>query len=204
LLKLSTKLIITLLALTFFPIQAEQSPLDQYFENKLTHLNQLLIKNKHLLKSDPKELESFVNVQILPIWSSSSTLKALLTTKNWNKTPLDKQTKLINAFNQTLHRYVREGMKFYDEQNFTFLSTKQNKKGNRGHLTILIEPELLPSINVTFKMAKIEGNWKLYDVLVTGISYVKMKKLEIGRIYSEDGVDGVLEHLHSKNLILDK
>ena len=195
-----SKSFIISLVLLCFPLLAKQSPLELYFDNKLVHLNDLLIKNSESLKNKPKILKSFVNTEILPLWSSETTLKALLSTKEWNKIPSLKQIQLIKAFNQTLHRYVREGMKFYSNQEFSFVSIKLSKKGKRGYLTILIEPEILPSINVTFKMTKIEENWKLYDVFVAGISYVKMKKLEIGRVYSEQGVDAVLEHLQSKNI----
>jgi len=194
------KLIIISMVLVCVPLLAKQSPLEQYFDSKLIHLNALLIKNKESLKSEPESLKSFVNAEILPLWSSETTLKALLGTKEWNKIPNQKQIELIKVFNQTLHRYVREGMKFYSNQKFSFVSIKLSKKGKRGYLTILIDPEFLPSINVTFKMTKIEDNWKLYDVYVAGISYVKMKKLEIGRIYSEKGADAVLEHLKSKNV----
>ncbi|PHS19625.1 MAG: hypothetical protein COA86_03840 [Kangiella sp.] len=188
------------MALSCVPLLAKQSPLEQYFDSKLNHLNALLIKNKQSLKNEPESLKSFVNAEILPLWSSETTLKALLGTKEWNKIPSPKQIQIIGAFNQTLHRYVREGMKFYSNQKFSFVSIKLSKKGKRGYLTILIDPEILPSINVTFKMTKIDDNWKLYDVYVAGISYVKMKKLEIGRIYSENGADAVLEHLNSKNI----
>jgi len=183
-----------------FPLLAKQSPLEHYFDSKLVHLNELLIKNNQSLKNDSESLKSFVNTEILPLWSSETTLKALLGTKKWNKIPNPKQIQLIEAFNQTLHRYVKEGMKFYSNQKFSFVSIKLSKTGKRGYLTILIDPEILPSINITFKMTKIEENWKLYDVFVAGISYVKMKKLEIGRIYSENGADAVLEHLKSKNI----
>ena len=188
------------MTLLCFPLLAKQSPLEHYFDSKLVHLNELLIKNNQSLKNDSESLKSFVNTEILPLWSSETTLKALLGTKKWNKIPNPKQIQLIEAFNQTLHRYVKEGMKFYSNQKFSFVSIKLSKTGKRGYLTILIDPEILPSINITFKMTKIEENWKLYDVFVAGISYVKMKKLEIGRIYSENGADAVLEHLKSKNI----
>ncbi|PCI73557.1 MAG: hypothetical protein COB38_00400 [Gammaproteobacteria bacterium] len=197
---LFSKLIIVSVTLLCFPLLAKQSPLEHYFDSKLVHLNELLIKNNQSLKNDSESLKSFVNTEILPLWSSETTLKALLGTKKWNKIPNPKQIQLIEAFNQTLHRYVKEGMKFYSNQKFSFVSIKLSKTGKRGYLTILIDPEILPSINITFKMTKIEENWKLYDVFVAGISYVKMKKLEIGRIYSENGADAVLEHLKSKNI----
>lgn len=182
-----------------FSAQAKQPPLDQYFENKLNHLNAQLIENKDSLKNDHKKLEDFVNIEVLPLWSSSTTLKALLSTKEWNKIPPEKQNQLITSFNQTLHRYVREGMKFYDNQRFFFVSTKLSKNGGRGLLEINIEPEYLPSIIVTFRMTKIAESWKLYDVMLQGISYVKMKRLEFRRINSESGIDAVISHLKNKN-----
>jgi len=175
------------------------STLDQYFKNRLVSLNKSLIEHKSDLKNDKLKLESFVNSQILPLWSSTSTLKALLGSKVWKALSVNHQKELIEVFNQTLHRYVSEGMKFYDNQQFSFVSTKLSKKGSRGYLTILIEPEILPSINVTFRMAKINADWKLYDVLIAGVSYVKMKKLEFRRLYAEKGIEAVIKLLKNKN-----
>ena len=50
-------------------------------------------------------------------------------------------------------------------------------------------------------MTKIKENWKLYDILLAGVSYVKMKKLEVRRLHKEKGIQSVLELLNSKNSI---
>lgn len=197
--KLASKTILTLITLFLFNVQANQSFLDEYFANKLSHLNEQLIEKKDSLKSDHDKLKIFVDKEILPLWDSATTLKALLGTKEWNKISLKKQNQLLASFNQTLHRYVREGMKFYENQKLSFVSTKLSKKGDRGILAINIEPEYLPTITVTFKMTKIDKNWKLYDVMLQGISYVKMKRLEFRRLNSENGIDAVIKYLNKKN-----
>jgi len=169
------------------------------FENVIAHIDSTLLKEQKQLKTDRKLLEHFVDSNILSNWDSQRTLKHLLGKKIW-KTLTDSNLKSLNrVFEDTLQRYVREGMGHYDGQRVKLVSVRLNKKKIHGVLTIRLEPIYLPAFKVSFRIASKNDQWKLYDVLVEGISYVKTKKNEYRRMVREKGIDGLLAHLDAKN-----
>ena len=127
-------------------------------------------------------------------------MKLLIGKKRWNTLNQENINSLNQIFDQTMHRYVAEGMKFYDSQRLGLSSVKLNEQGTKGILTVEIEPIYLPSFKINFKISRHADQWFLYDILVEGISYVKMKKNEYRGIISEQGIDELLSYLENKNL----
>ena len=94
-------------------------------------------------------------------------------------------------------------MSYYNGQRVKLVSVKLNEKNTRGLVTIKLEPIYLPAFNVSFKIAYKNKDWQLYDVIVKGISYVKLKKSEYRQIISQQGLDDLLAHLDGKNGLLE-
>lgn len=181
---------------------ATLSPVRQtkhYFDQIITHIDSTLLEKHKVFKTDNSQLVQFVDYNILSVWNVELTLKQLIGSKHWKTLEPTEINSLKDRFNLTLHRYVREGMGFYDGQRVKLVSVKLNSKNTRGLVTVRLEPVYLPSFNVSFKIANKDNQWLLYDVMVEGISYVKMKKSEFRQIISQQGVDGLLAYLDLKN-----
>jgi len=174
---------------------------EEHFKQIIVNIDSTLFTEQVLLKSDKSHLENFVDSKILPHWNIDLTLKQLIGSKNWQAFTNEQINALEMGFNKTMHRYVREGMDYYDGQRIKLLNVRLNKKNTRGIVTIQLEPIYLPAFNIIFKIAHKNSQWRLYDVLVEGISYVKMKKNEYRRLISEQGVEGLLAYLEKKNRI---
>jgi len=172
---------------------------ENYFNQVITHIDTTLLEKHQEFKKDNNQLAQFVDTNILSVWDVELTLKQMIGGKHWKSFSQGEIQSLKDRFNQTLHRYVREGMGYYDSQRVKLVSVKLNKKNTRGLVTIRLEPIYMPAFNISFKIANKNQDWQLYDVLVKGISYVKMKKSEYRQIISQKGVDGLLAYLDQKN-----
>jgi len=172
---------------------------ENHFNQIISHIDNTLLEKHQHFKSDNSQLIQFVDLNILSVWDVELTLKQLIGGKRWKSFTAAEIQLLEERFSQTLHRYVREGMAFYDGQRVKLANVKLNAKETGGLVTIRLEPIYLPAFNVSFKIAHRDDNWQLYDVIVEGISYVKMKKTEYRQIVSQKGVDGLLAHLDEKN-----
>ncbi len=172
---------------------------ENYFSQVITHIDTILLEKHRVFKSDNKQLVQFVDADILSEWDVELTLKQLIGGKHWKKLSQSDIQSLKDRFNQTLHRYIREGMAFYDGQRVKFVSVKLNTKNTRGLVTIRLEPIYLPAFNISFKIAHRNQDWLLYDVMVEGISYVKLKKNEYRQLITQQGIDGLLAYLDQKN-----
>lgn len=191
-------------------LAANQQTLFAHFEQVIQQIDQRLLQQQAQFKVDPVKLESFVNHQILPQWDSQRTLMYLIGKKLWQQLTPEDIAALELRFQQTIQRYVREGMGIYDGQRVKTLRVQLNAKGSRGLLTLRLEPIYLPAFNIQFKIAPLVGTkvpqgegqaarWKLYDILIEGISYIKLKKNEYRQIIQNQGFNALLKMLDDKN-----
>ena len=176
-----------------------QNEVNNYFVQAVSKIDNLLFTQQKTLKLEPLKLNEFVNAELLPLWNSERTLKQLLGRSKWKALTAKEVDRLKQIFAQTMHRYINEGMKFYDGQRIKLSSVKLNKAQTKGIATIEISPIYLPAFKISFKIFKSDDQWQLYDILVEGISYVKMKKNEYRRIAEQQGVDKLIAYLDEKN-----
>jgi len=171
-----------------------------YFDKKIADLDVTLLNNKEALTTNQEQQREFVDQKLLPLWSAKRTLRLMVGSKQWKTFSNEQVARLEDSFEETFHRYMREGLKFYDGQRIKVLSVELNRKQTRGHLTAELSPIYLPSFNITFKIAKEDDTWKLYDIMIQGISYIKMKKNEYRRILHEQNFDALICYLDEKNM----
>ena len=184
-------------------LDSSSAMVEAHFNDIVVKIDSTLLLDQKRLKSDSSHLQNFVDSNILPHWNADLTLKQLLGSKNWKSFTKTDIESLQLIFNETLHRYVQEGMDYYDGQRIKLLKVELNKKQTRGLVTIQLQPVYLPAFNIIFKISRKKSssdkNWLLYDILVEGISYVKTKKNEYRRLVATRGVKGLIAYLDEKN-----
>jgi len=212
------------------PNQADQQQLHLHFEKVIQQIDQRLLDDQLVLKTNPTALDAFINQQILSQWDGKRTLKYLVGKKLWQQLTKQDIAALEESFHQTFLRYVREGMGWYDGQRVKTLRVQLNKLHTRGLLTLRVEPVYLPAFNIQFKIApvslditssqnessrpdieKLKGKktdshntsqpWLLYDILVKGISYIKLKKSDYRHIIKNQGFEALLKMMDDKNKV---
>jgi len=182
-------------------IYKAKGEVEGYFREILSNIDGTLSKEQLRLKKDDQFLQNFVETKILPFWDVELTLRLLVGTKQWKCLKDDEVSALKKAFVDTLHRYVREGVKMYDGQRANFVDAILSDDATKGKISVRLEPIYLPAFQIHFKIAKREQQWKLYDVFVEGVSYVKLKKNQYRQIIHKSGVTGLLTYLESKNIV---
>ncbi len=185
------------------PKQQAKQDVESRFRRLLEDIDTTLLAQHQQLKTESGLLLEFVDEKIIPYWDIELTLRLLVGSKTWKSLAPSDVQKLRQAFVNTMHRYVYEGVNLYDGQRAKFIGAKLSSKpgkNNQGQITIQLEPVYLPSFNIHFKVAKRDKDWLLYDIFVEGVSYIKLKKNEYRQIINTKGVEGLLAHLGSKNI----
>lgn len=170
-----------------------------FFKKRIATINQTLVTQQDTFSKEPESLADFVDLQLIPIWHSSKTLRGLFGKNNWLSLPENSKVALTQEFNNTLQRYVQEGFRHYDGQKLEFVEVKVNKKQTRGLLIVKVIPNVIPSFEVALKLLKEGDDWFLYDVLVKGVSYISIKKDGFRKNFKEQGFEVVLASIRDKN-----
>jgi ABC-type transporter MlaC component len=176
-----------------------ESSLEERFGAVISQISDSLKTHKKDFTSHPQKLVDFVDDSILPIWSSEHLLLRLFSKPIWQ--PLSQQEKLglRNAFYNTMQRYAQEGFKYYDGQQLRLSKVRLNPKQTRGYVTVELLQSNLPAFEVVFKIGLFDNDWKFYDVMFQGVSYISLKKSHFRELVRGIGVEGVVESIREKN-----
>lgn len=121
--------------------------------------------------------------------------KRILAT-NWRKASDAQRQRFIDLFTQLLTRtYWRRIRNYSDEQ--VDYSGERIKKGRyaRVDTAIVTRDKRIP---ITYRMLKIGGQWKAYDVIIEGVSLVQNFRTSYQSIVKREGMDGLLAKMAAK------
>ena len=66
----------------------------------------------------------------------------------------------------------------------------------------VLQPGSQP-VPIDYSMEKTASGWKVYDVMVGGVSLVANYRTEFNNVVRESGIDGLIKSLNAKNRSLE-
>ena len=88
----------------------------------------------------------------------------------------------------------------YHGQSIKYLPLRTPPTGDRAEVDAEIEQPNGPLIHATFRMYRRDGgDWKVYDVVVEGVSLVITQRSSFSSIISDKGLDGLIAMLEERN-----
>lgn len=177
----------------------DKQSLKQFFQHKLDTINHFMQENHDKALQTPSLLMTFVDNELLTVWSAKNTIRAMLGAERWSKLTVQQESELIKAYEETMRRYLYEVMRQYQGQVATVDSIRLNSKQNKGWLTVVLNSSSLPNLSIDLKIYKEDTAWTIYDFSFQGISFIKMKQHYFQSTFDEVGFEGVLADLNNKN-----
>lgn len=161
-------------------------------------------ENHEKALQNPSTLMTFVDNDLLTVWSAKNTIRAMLGAQRWSQLSPEQEAQLIRAYEQTMRRYLYEVMSQYQGQVARVDSIRLNGKQNKGWLTVVLDSPSLPDLAIDLKIYKEDESWTIYDFSFQGISFVKMKQNYFQATFDQKGLEGVLADLNNKNQEFNK
>lgn len=177
----------------------DKQNLKQFFQHKLDTINHFMQENHEKALQTPSILMTFVDNELLTVWSAKNTIRAMLGAERWSQLTVQQESQLIKAYEETMRRYLYEVMRQYQSQVATVDLIRLNGKQNKGWLTVVLNSPSLPNLSIDLKIYKEGTAWTIYDFSFQGISFIKMKQHYFQSTFDESGFEGVLADLNNKN-----
>jgi phospholipid transport system substrate-binding protein len=178
---------------------AISSPVD-ILQNTSNQLISALQRNQATLKTKPQIVYGIVNQILLPHVDVMSMSSKALGREAWLRaTPTQKQafarqfvTLLIRTYSSALAQYTNERV------NFLPLRGDYNNQ-SRVQVNSIIVRESGPSINLSYRMMRVGGQWMLYDFSVDGVSIIESFRSQFVEELQHSGIDGLISKLAEHN-----
>jgi phospholipid transport system substrate-binding protein len=117
--------------------------------------------------------------------------------KHWS-VAAGRENEFIGAFAEFLgNSYVGNIGSYKDEK---ILFVQESIESNRAQVKTKIVPDKGEPTSVNYRLHRVEGHWKIYDVVVDDISIVINYRSQFNRILTRGTFDDLLRQLREKEL----
>jgi phospholipid transport system substrate-binding protein len=193
-----------LLALSLAPAVARaQAPQDLSTPDALVkavtlEVVDVISKDKEIKSGNRAKLIEVIDAKVLPHFNFTA-MTALAMGQSWNKANLEQKKALTQEFKTLLVRTYASALAAYSEQKFDFRPLRAKPTDTDVTVNVrVIQPGAQP-VPIDYSMEKTSSGWKVYDVMVGGVSLVANYRTEFNNTVRTDGVDGLIKNLQSKN-----
>ena len=178
--------------------QAQEVPPDVLVKNVTTEVVELITKDKEIRSGDRAKLIQVIEAKVLPHFNFSS-MTALAVGQNWSKATPEQKKRLVEEFKTLLVRTYASALAAYSEQRFDYRPLRARPTDTDVVVNVrVIQPGAQP-VPIDYSMEKTAAGWKVYDVMVGGVSLVANYRTEFNSSVREVGIEGLIRNLQAKN-----
>ena len=193
----------TLAATIAAPARAQDTAPDALVKNVTLEVVDLITKDKEIKAGSRQKLIQLIDAKVLPHFDFGS-MTALATGQNWNKANADQKKRLTEEFKTLLVRTYASALAAYSSQKFDFRPLRAKPTDTDVTVNVrVLQPGAQP-VPIDYSMEKTGGGWKVYDVMVGGVSLVANYRTEFSQIVRENGIEGLIRNLHEKNRAIEE
>jgi phospholipid transport system substrate-binding protein len=178
--------------------QAQELAPDVLVKNVTTEVVELITKDKEIRSGNHAKLIQVIEAKVLPHFNFTS-MTALAMGQNWSKATPEQKKRLVEEFKTLLVRTYASALAAYSEQRFDFRPLRARPTDTDVVVNVrVIQPGAQP-VPIDYSMEKTAAGWKVYDVMVGGVSLVANYRTEFNSSVRDVGIEGLIRNLQAKN-----
>ena len=176
---------------------ADEAP-DVLVKNVTTEVLTIIKSDKELQSGNMKKVFELVDAKILPHFNFTR-MTALAVGQEWRNATPDQKVKLAAEFKILLVRTYANALTSYKNQSIDYRPLRMSPTDT--DVTVKTEVKQIGGqpIQLDYSLQKKDGSWKVYDVVVAGVSLVTNYRDNFNQEIRRGGIDGLIASLATKN-----
>jgi len=175
-----------------------QEAADEVIRKNVNEVLSALKSDKDLQSGDIKKIEKLAEDKILPHFNFPH-MTQLAVGRNWKDASDAQKTSLTDQFRTLLLRTYSSTLSQYRNQTIDVKALKTTAADTE----VVVKTAVIQSggqpIPIDYSMEKTSGGWKVYDVLIDGVSLVTNYRSSFNTEIKTNGVDGLIKSLTDRN-----
>jgi phospholipid transport system substrate-binding protein len=159
-------------------------------------------QDKDIQAGHQKKINDLVDAKVLPHFNFSH-MTALAVGRNWPKATPEQQKALTDEFRTLLVRTYSSALTTYKNQVIEFKPLRAGAGDKEVTVRTQVKQPGTEPVGIDYSMEKTPAGWKVYDVVVGGVSLVTNYRETFNAQVRDGGVDGLIKSLVSKNRSLE-
>lgn len=187
--------------LVAFPAFAQEAP-DILVKTVTLEVVELIAKDGEIKSGNRAKLISLIDAKVIPHFNFES-MTTLAMGQSWRKADAAQKARLVQEFKTLLVRTYASALSAYSDQKFDFRPLRAKPTDTDVTVQVRVLQQGAQPVPIDYSMEKTAGGWKVYDVMVGGVSLVANYRTEFNNIVRDSGIDGLIKNLDSKNRSLE-
>ena len=183
--------------------QAQETAPDVLVKNVTEEVLDIIRKDKDIKAGSTKRAIELVEQKVLPHFNFTH-MTALALGKDWRQASQDQQKVLTDEFRDLLVRTYSNALIAYKNETVDYKAFKLKP----GETDVTIRTQInqhagKQPIMLDYSLEKGAQGWKVYDVVVAGVSLVTNYRSSFATEVRNGGIDGLIKTLKAKNASLE-
>ncbi len=173
-----------------------QEPYEQV-EQAMAELEAGLAGRKEELRHDSAALYEMINGILLPRFNRTYSAQLVLG-KNWKTADAAQRERFIDGFYNSLLRKYAEGVLEFDQDRVQLLPFRGDLSKKRTIVKTNVRLDDGVKVTVNYGFADRGDGWKMFDVTIEGISFVRNYRTEVDSEIRSSSLDAVIDRLEAE------
>lgn len=180
---------------------AQEAP-DVLVQRVTEEVLDIVRKDKDIQSGSTQKAIELVDKKVLPHFNFAH-MTALAVGKDWRKASPQQQQQLTAEFRTLLVRTYSNSLTSYRNQKVVYKPFRMNP----GDTDVLVRTEIQQPgnkpVQLDYSLEKRDDAWKVFDVVVAGISLVTNYRDQFAQEVRNGGIDGLIASIANKNKSLE-
>ncbi|MCC6714633.1 MAG: ABC transporter substrate-binding protein [Gammaproteobacteria bacterium] len=148
--------------------------------------------------TDKQHVYSLVEQMVLPHFDFRKMSQWVLG-KNWRQGSPEEQQRFVSEFQKLLVRTYSTALMEYSGETVTYLPTQADDAGKIAVVKTQVVRSGGPTIPIDYRLYAADGDWKVFDVAVDGVSLVASYRTSFNEQIGARGFGGLVDELAARN-----
>ena len=176
---------------------AEESP-DALVKRTTDEILTIIKSDKDVQSGNTTKVVELAEQKVLPHFDFER-MTRLAVGRNWSQANDAQKQALIKEFRTLLVRTYSTSLSQYRNQTIDVKPTKVAAADKEAMVRTAVIQQGGPQIPIDYAMEKVDSGWKVYDVIIDGVSLVTTYRGTFNDQIQKGGVDGLVKTLQERN-----
>ena len=176
---------------------ATQAP-DALIKQVSTEVLEAVKADKSIKAGDLQKIIALVDQKVMP-YVDFQRMTASAVGRYWRQATPEQQKRLVTEFRNMLVRTYSNSISAYQGQTLKVLPSRGKQDPEQTTVRTQFVRAGGQPLPIDFTMHQKDGTWKVYDIVVEGVSLVMTYRSEFDAVVKQEGIDGLIRRLAQKN-----
>ena len=177
---------------------AQQMAPDQLVQKITDDVMASIKSDKQLAAGDRQKALKLAEEKILPFVDFEQATR-LAVGRSWSQASPEQKKRLVSEFKNMLVRTYSNAVEAYQGQTLKVLPSRGKADPEDTVVRTQFNRAGGQPLPIEFHMRQADNTWKVYDIVVEGVSLVMTYRSEFDAVVKQEGIDGLIKRLAQKN-----